>query len=62
MVSIFKSVDAIRKRVLYKTLSIVGNGIGPSERRVIEQLSHALVEAEPFITHKTITKSRYKKQ
>ena len=44
VVSIFKSVDTIRKRELYKTLSILGNGIGPSERRVIEQLSHALVE------------------
>jgi glutamyl-tRNA reductase len=44
VVSIFKSVDTIRKRELYKTLSILGNGIGPAERRVIEQLSHALVE------------------
>ena len=40
----FKNVDMIRKRELYKTLSILGNGISPVERRVIEQLSHALVE------------------
>jgi hypothetical protein len=57
-----QSVDTIRKRELYKTLSILGNGIGPPERRVIEQLSHAPVEAEPFIAHKTITKSWYKRQ
>ena len=44
VVSVFKNVDTIRKRELYKTLSILGNGIGPVERRVIEQLSHALVE------------------
>jgi len=44
VVSIFKSADTIRKCELYKTLSILGNGIGPPERRVIEQLSHALVE------------------
>ena len=40
----FKNADMIRKRELYKTLSILGNGISPVERRVIEQLSHALVE------------------
>jgi glutamyl-tRNA reductase len=44
IVSVFKNVDMIRKRELYKTLSILGNGISPVERRVIEQLSHALVE------------------
>jgi len=44
VVSIFKSVDAIRKRELFKTLSILGNDINPMERRVIEQLSHSLVE------------------
>lgn len=44
VVSVFKSVDTIRKRELYKTLSILGNGVSPVERRVIEQLSHALVE------------------
>ncbi|MFZ0327520.1 MAG: glutamyl-tRNA reductase [Nitrososphaeraceae archaeon] len=44
VVSVFKNVDTIRKRELYKTLSILGNSISPVERRVIEQLSHALVE------------------
>jgi glutamyl-tRNA reductase len=44
IVSVFKNADMIRKRELYKTLSILGNGISPVERRVIEQLSHALVE------------------
>ncbi len=44
VVSIFKSVDTIRKRELFKTLSILGNDINPMERRVIEQLSHSLVE------------------
>ena len=44
IVSVFKNVDMIRKRELYKTLSVLGNGINPAERRVIEQLSHALVE------------------
>jgi glutamyl-tRNA reductase len=44
VVSVFKNVDTIRKRELYKTLSILGNSISPVERRVLEQLSHALVE------------------
>jgi glutamyl-tRNA reductase len=44
VVSIFKSVGTIRKRELSKTLSILGNDINPMERRVIEQLSHSLVE------------------
>jgi glutamyl-tRNA reductase len=44
VVSVFKNVDTIRKRELYKTLSILGNSFSPVERRVIEQLSHALVE------------------
>ena len=37
VVSVFKNVDTIRKRELYKTLSILGNSISPVERRVIEQ-------------------------
>jgi glutamyl-tRNA reductase len=43
IVSVFKNVDMIRKRELYKTLSVLRNGINSAERRVIE-LSHALVE------------------
>lgn len=44
VVSIFKSVDAIRERELKKALSILGNKIGSEEAKIIEQLSYAIVE------------------
>jgi glutamyl-tRNA reductase len=44
VVSVFKSVDTIRDRELQKALSILGKKISSEEARIIEQLSHALVE------------------
>jgi glutamyl-tRNA reductase len=44
VVSIFKSVDAIRERELRKALSVIGKRIGADEAKVLEQLSHAIVE------------------
>jgi glutamyl-tRNA reductase len=44
VVSVFKSVDAIRERELQKAMSILGRKLGPEEAKVIEQLSHAIVE------------------
>jgi glutamyl-tRNA reductase len=44
VVSVFKSVDAIRDRELRKALSMLGRKIGADEAKIIEQLSHALVE------------------
>jgi glutamyl-tRNA reductase len=45
IVSIFKDVDKIRERELKKAISILGNKIGPEERRIMEQFSYAMVEA-----------------
>ena len=44
VVSIFKSVDTIRERELRKAMSIMGSRISAEEARVVEQLSHAIVE------------------
>ena len=44
VVSVFKSVDTIRDRELQKALSILGKKIGSEEAKIIEQLSHAIVE------------------
>jgi glutamyl-tRNA reductase len=44
VVSVFKSVDAIRERELRKAISMMGRKIGAEEAKVVEQLSHALVE------------------
>jgi glutamyl-tRNA reductase len=44
VVSIFKNVDEIRDRELKKALYMLKDKIGPSEVKVVEQLSHAIVE------------------
>jgi glutamyl-tRNA reductase len=44
VVSVFKSVDAIREREFKKALTILGNKLGSEESRIIEQLSYAIVE------------------
>jgi glutamyl-tRNA reductase len=44
VVSVFKSVDAIRERELRKAMSMLGKKIGADEAKVVEQLSHAIVE------------------
>jgi glutamyl-tRNA reductase len=44
VVSVFKSVDAIRERELRKAISMMGRKIGTEEVKVVEQLSHAIVE------------------
>jgi glutamyl-tRNA reductase len=44
VVSVFKSVDAIRERELRTAISLLGRKISPEEARVLEQLSHAIVE------------------
>jgi len=44
IVSIFKNVDEIREHELKKAFCILKDSIGPGEERVIEQLSHAIVE------------------
>jgi glutamyl-tRNA reductase len=44
IISIFKSVDEIRARELKKAFYILKDGIGPNEAKVIEHLSHAIVE------------------
>ena len=44
IISIFKNVDEIRARELKKALYILKNRIGPNEAKVIEHLSHAIVE------------------
>ena len=44
VVSIFKSVDTIREREVRKAMSLFGKRIGPDEEKILEQLSHAIVE------------------
>lgn len=44
VVSVFKSVDSIREREVHKALSVLGKKIGAEEAKVLEQLSHAIVE------------------
>lgn len=44
VVSVFKSVDAIRERELRKAISMMGKKLGTEEAKVVEQLSHAIVE------------------
>jgi glutamyl-tRNA reductase len=44
VVSVFKSVDTIREREVRKALSMLREKIDPTEIRIIEQLSHAIVE------------------
>ena len=44
VVSIFKSVDAIRDSELKKAFSILGKRIGPEESKIVEKLSYAIVE------------------
>ena len=44
VVSVFKSVDTIREREVRKALSVLGKKIGAEEAKVLEQLSHAIVE------------------
>jgi glutamyl-tRNA reductase len=44
IISIFKNVDEIRARELKKAFYILKDRIGPNEARVIEHLSHAIVE------------------
>lgn len=44
VVSVFKSVDAIRERELRKAISMIGKKLGTEEEKVVEQLSHAIVE------------------
>ncbi len=44
VVSIFKNVDAIRESELKKAFSILGKRIGPEESKIVERLSHAIVE------------------
>src|SRR5918996_73311 len=44
VVSIFKNVNEIRDRELKKAFYMLRDKIGPSEAKVVEQLSHAIVE------------------
>lgn len=44
VVSVFKSVDAIRERELKKALSMLGKDASPEQAKVVEQLSYAIVE------------------
>jgi glutamyl-tRNA reductase len=44
VVSVFKSVEAIRERELRKAVSRLGRKINPDEVKILEQLSHAIVE------------------
>jgi glutamyl-tRNA reductase len=44
VVSVFKSVDVIRERELRKAMSRLGRKLGPDEAKILEQLSHAIVE------------------
>ena len=44
VISIFKNVDEIRARELKKAFYILKDRIGPNEAKVIEHLSHAIVE------------------
>ncbi len=44
IISTFKNVDMIRARELEKALSILKDRISPKEAKVIEELSHAIVE------------------
>jgi glutamyl-tRNA reductase len=44
VVSVFKSVDSIREREVRKALSVLGKKLGAEETKVLEQLSHAIVE------------------
>lgn len=44
VVSIFKNVDEIRERELKKAFYMLKDKMGPSEAKVVEQLSHAIVE------------------
>jgi glutamyl-tRNA reductase len=44
VVSIFKNVDEIRDRELKKAFYMLKDKIGPREAKVVEQLSHAIVE------------------
>jgi glutamyl-tRNA reductase len=44
IISIFKNVDEIRARELKKAFYILKDRIGPNEAKVIEHLSHAIVE------------------
>jgi glutamyl-tRNA reductase len=44
IVSIFKNVDEIRERELKKAFCILRDRLGPDEEKVVEQLSHAIVE------------------
>ena len=44
VVSIFKNVDVIRDRELKKAFYMLKDKIGPREAKVVEQLSHAIVE------------------
>ena len=42
--SVFKNVDTIRERELRKALMMLGKKLGPEEAKVVDQLSHAIVE------------------
>ena len=44
IMSVFKNVDEIRNRELKKALYILKDRIGPDDAKVVEQLSHAIVE------------------
>jgi glutamyl-tRNA reductase len=44
IVSVFKSVDAIRERELKKALSKLAKNSTPDQARIVEQLSYAIVE------------------
>lgn len=44
VVSVFKTVDAIRQRELKKALSLIGRKMSPEEARVVEHLSYAIIE------------------
>jgi glutamyl-tRNA reductase len=44
IVSVFKSVDAIRERELKKALSKLAKNSTPEQARIVEQLSYAIVE------------------
>jgi glutamyl-tRNA reductase len=44
VVSVFKSVDAIRERELKKALSMLAKNSTPEQAKIVEQLSYAIVE------------------
>jgi glutamyl-tRNA reductase len=44
VISVFKNVDKIRERELKKALAMLGKKVGAEDAKVVEQLSHAIVE------------------